>query len=76
MSEGSTNIKACVKMRQMKPPELSPSKRITPVSNVLVSIVMLRREYMRSTATMMNIISIMSKIRPMSSRPIEKIYII
>ena len=44
MTEGTTNREACVKIMPMKPALVIPTRRITPISNVLVSTEISRSE--------------------------------
>lgn len=59
---------------ETKPLELSPIKRIMPVSKVFVSVVIRSNEYMSSTEIITKIINKMLNTRPRKSSAYEQIY--
>lgn len=59
---------------ETKPLELSPIKRIMPVSKVFVSVVIRSNEYMSSTEIITKIINKMLNTRPRKSSAYEQSY--
>ena len=75
ITEGNTNMVAWVSMSPTKPPFVSPTRRITPISKVFVSTEIRRSEQIRRHATTMKMIRRMSKMRPMNRMAQEYSYI-
>ncbi len=67
--DGITNMTACTKIMATKPPLESPIKRITPISKVLVSVVIIKSEYISKIEITTNNIITMLKTRPRNKSP-------
>lgn len=68
---GNTNIKACSSIIMTMPYLLSPTMRITPISNVLVSTLIMSNEYISRMDMTTKSSMIMSKMRPIKSTAYE-----
>ena len=64
---GNTKHADCVNIIPINPNFVSPTRRMIPISCVFVSTEIINKEYIRSTATIMNITKTMSKISPMNN---------
>ena len=68
MMDGMTNMTAYVNIIATNPQLDSPISLITPISNVFVSVVIIRSEYISKTEMTMN-----KMIKMLKTRPINRI---
>ena len=73
---GNTKHADYVNIIPINPNFVSPTRRMIPISCVFVSTEIISKEYIRSTATIINITKTMSKIRPMNNMLFSDIYIL